>query len=90
MTAKQKWKQPLVGMAESNRFAPDHANTIFVAASFSSPPRTGPAVTTINQSPRKNLADDVFNRHFLNVYVSHGQIIEQGFAGGDDAVALDL
>ena len=30
----------------------------------------------ICNSPRKNLADHVFNRHFLNVNVSHGQIVE--------------
>src|ERR1035438_8678063 len=35
---------------------------------------------------RKNLADDVFDGHFLNVNVAHCQIIEQRFADGDDAV----
>src|SRR5947207_6377772 len=38
--------------------------------------------------PRKNLPDDVFNWHFLNIYVRHRQFVEQGFADRDDALAL--
>ena len=48
------------------------------------------ALNHTTQSTRKNLADDVLNRHFLNVNVAHGKLIEQSFAGGNDAVALDL
>ena len=40
--------------------------------------------------PRKNLADDVLDGDFLDVDIGDGQIVEQGFADGDDAVAFDL
>src|ERR1035437_627475 len=43
-----------------------------------------------NYLSRKNLADHVFDGHFLNVNVAYRQIIEQRFADGDDAVTFDL
>jgi hypothetical protein len=48
------------------------------------------ALCRVIDSPRKNLADDVLNRHFLNVNVGHRQIVEQRFADGNHAVAFDL
>src|SRR5437773_9723384 len=40
--------------------------------------------------PGKNLADDVFDGHFLNIDVGDRQFVQQRFANGDDAVAFDL
>src|ERR1035441_8672482 len=37
---------------------------------------------------RKNLPDDVFDRHFLDVNVRHRQFVEQSFAGRNHAVAF--
>ena len=41
-------------------------------------------------SPRKNAADDFFDRDFLNVNFAHGQFVEQGLANRNNAVVLDL
>src|SRR5579859_398440 len=41
-------------------------------------------------SAREELADYVLNGHFLNVNVIDGQLIEQGLADGDHAVAFHL
>jgi hypothetical protein len=49
------------------------------------------AVVLVNRKaalPRKNLPDDILNRHLLNINVAHGQFIEQCFANGDNAVAF--
>ena len=44
-------------------------------------------MTAVSPSARENLADDIFHRHFGDIDIGHGQFIEQGFAGGDHAVA---
>src|SRR5579885_2391628 len=41
-------------------------------------------------STQKNLPDDILDGHLLNVNVAHGQIVEQGFADGDDPIAFDF
>src|SRR6476620_6951788 len=39
-------------------------------------------------SPRKNAANNLLNRDFLDIDVADGQFVEQGFADGNDAVAF--
>jgi len=41
-------------------------------------------------SAGKDLADDFFDGHFLDVYIIDRQFVQQLLAGGDDLVALDL
>ncbi len=38
-------------------------------------------------SPRKHLADEVFDGDFFDVNVAHGEFVEQRLADGDHAVA---
>src|SRR5579884_3180282 len=42
------------------------------------------------RSARKNLPDDVLDRHILNVNVGDSQFIQQCFASGDDPITFDL
>ena len=41
-------------------------------------------------SPGKNSADNIFDRHFLNINVADRQLIQQRLANSDDAVAFEL
>ena len=49
-----------------------------------------PSLCSPSLLPRKNLPDDVFDGDFFDVNVAHGKFVQQRFADGDDAVALDL
>jgi len=41
-------------------------------------------------SADKYLADHLFDRHFFDIYVCNGQLIQQRLAGRNDAIALHL
>src|ERR1035437_7842777 len=44
----------------------------------------------LDLSPCENPADDLLDGDFLNIDVGHRQLVQQGFANGNHAVALDL